>query len=959
MALRKNLTCPFFYLNIWKKEAKMGRLKPLNLLLAFCLFILFAGPSLAQEQYANVRGQVVDSDGQPLPGVAVTLESTLFATRSETTFTSGIFRFINISPGLYTLKCELQGFKTYLQQNLDLRVGSNFDLRIVMELSALQEEVTVKAESPIVDTKKTSVGVNVTQVVLQEVPSARDPWVILQQVPGISMGSENVGGSSSGIQSLFYSKGTDYTSAMWNMDGIPITDQTALGSSFYYDFDSFEEMNITTGGQDATVQTPGVSINFITRRGGNKFQGMARFYFANDDLQADNRTEELKDLGYLGDQIVQMLDYGLQLGGPIFKDRLWFWLGLGVQDSRRLTINGYPSDYKLYNYNAKLNAQLSSKNRAELALYIPLKYAYGRGAGPFNPPETTWDQKPNGTVYVKLEDEHIFSPNFLFSLKLSYLNNPFELYPKGGLDTQAGYDLVTGMYSGTNSYGFAKRPNYDAKLDGNFFLDRLLGGSNELRFGLEYRLSKGRGHGRDPMDVWKVYRNSTPFVAYVERERNRQAHLDHFSSYLSDSFTTGRLTLNLGLRGDYQKPWIDASAVEASRSAPDLLPALTFPAIDPGFAFFALSPRFGFTFDLTGDRKTILRGNIARYSDQIGTSAADLINPAMEAYAVYFWRDLNVDDRVTTDELLGYPLDGLVDWDGFDPWNPTVLETPNAIDKNLKSPLTDEILMAVERQMFVDFSLAATLTLRRMHRFTWEVMYNKETNTKITQDDFIGPVSGSLTYDGRTYSYEYWYLDQFRPAGSLMENRPDAHRNNSSVELTAAKRLSHGWMLNASFTFQWDKFSYGEKGYIDPTNVKINDGVSVSHWMAKLNFLFELPWDIAFSGFVNARQGYNLSEKIVVYTPERAATGLGSYYYLDMVKPGAKRLPDFVNADLSLSKTLGFKDYGSLVIQVDAFNVFNFSHTLGRVNLGNSPTYGQITSILNPRVIRLGVRYRF
>jgi hypothetical protein len=459
--------------------------------------------------------------------------------------------------------------------------------------------------------------------------------------------------------------------------------------------------------------------------------------------------------------------------------------------------------------------------------------------------------------------------------------------------------------------------------------------------------------------VWKYYRNGIPRLGYVERGQNRQAHLDHVSFYLSDSFTAGRLTLNLGLRGDWQKPWIDASPVEASLSAPDFLPALTFPAIDPGFAFFTLSPRIGFTFDLTNDKKTMLRGNIARYSDQMSNFAADLINPAQFAEAGYFWKDLNGDDRVTTDELLGYPLDGLLDWYGFDPWNPTALETPNAIDKNLKSPLTDEILLAVEREMFADFSLAATLTLRRMHRFTWEVMYDKETDTKITQDDFLGPVTGTLTYDGRTYNYQYWYLDQLRPAGSLMENRPDAHRNNSSVEVTAVKRLSHGWMLNASFTYQWDKFSYGEKGYIDPTNVKINDAVRQGIWMAKINFLFELPWDIAFSGFANARQGYNLGEQIVVDTPERAETGLGAYYYLDMVKPGTKRLPDFVNADLSLSKNVRLTGYGSLVLEVDAFNIFNSSHTLGRYNLANSPDFGQITKILNPRVIRLGIKYQF
>ncbi len=199
----------------------------------------------------------------------------------------------------------------------------------------------------------------------------------------------------------------------------------------------------------------------------------------------------------------------------------------------------------------------------------------------------------------------------------------------------------------------------------------------------------------------------------------------------------------------------------------------------------------------------------------------------------------------------------------------------------------------------------------------------------------------------------------FRPAGTLMENRPDSHKNYSSVEVMATKRQSHGWMLNASLTYEVGKFVYGERGFADPINVKINDAVAQTSWMAKLSFLFELPWDIAFSGFVNARRGYNLGEQIVVSTPERAATGMGSYSYLDMVEPGVKRLPDFVNADLSLAKTLKLNGYGSLVLEVDAFNVFNFHHTLGRVNLGNSPTYGQITSILNPRVIRLGVRYRF
>jgi len=111
------------------KVAKMGKFLSFNLLLALCVSLFFVGPAMAQEQYGNLRGVVVDKDGAPLPGVSLALESAKYGLRTAVTSEAGIFRFINITPSIYTLKCELQGFKTYLQENLDIRVGSNFDLR--------------------------------------------------------------------------------------------------------------------------------------------------------------------------------------------------------------------------------------------------------------------------------------------------------------------------------------------------------------------------------------------------------------------------------------------------------------------------------------------------------------------------------------------------------------------------------------------------------------------------------------------------------------------------------------------------------------------------------------------------------------------------------------------------------------------------------------------------------------
>ena len=129
--------------------------------------------------------------------------------------------------------------------------------------------------------------------------------------------------------------------------------------------------------------------------------------------------------------------------------------------------------------------------------------------------------------------------------------------------------------------------------------------------------------------------------------------------------------------------------------------------------------------------------------------------------------------------------------------------------------------------------------------------------------------------------------------------------------------------------------------------------------MAKLSFLYQLPWGFNFSGFANVRQGYIITDYILIPTPQRAAVGMGRTmsYYLE--KPGESRLPTFTNVDLSLTKDIRFENLGTMTLCVDAFNVFNFSHTLGRVTRVNHPQYGSTTSILNPRVIRCGVRYQF
>ena len=198
----------------------------------------------------------------------------------------------------------------------------------------MQETVTVTGESPIVDTRSTTEQTTFDLETLQSIPSARDPWVMLERAPGISMDRVNVGGTQSGQQSGYISRGSATGNNKWSIDGVDITDMSATGASpIYYDFDMLQEMQVTTGGADASQQTGGVGINFVTRSGTDRFKGSGRFYITDEAFQADNVTDEVKLGGVgAGAPIQNIKDYGFEVGGPIMKDKLWYWGSYGKQD---------------------------------------------------------------------------------------------------------------------------------------------------------------------------------------------------------------------------------------------------------------------------------------------------------------------------------------------------------------------------------------------------------------------------------------------------------------------------------------------------------------------------------------------------------------------------------------------------------------------------------------------------
>ena len=159
------------------------------------------------------------------------------------------------------------------------------------------------------DTRRQGSVTNFDNVMLNEVPTARDPWALMPHLPGVTTGRPNVGGSDSTNQAQHAARGDGGLNTMWNLDGVTITDMASVGSSTtFFDFNVFEEVQFTTAGMDPRQQTGGLGINMVSKRGTGVLRAASRVYFTNDNLQGENVTSAQKAAGLTGNRITQLAE---------------------------------------------------------------------------------------------------------------------------------------------------------------------------------------------------------------------------------------------------------------------------------------------------------------------------------------------------------------------------------------------------------------------------------------------------------------------------------------------------------------------------------------------------------------------------------------------------------------------------------------------------------------------------
>ncbi len=944
------------------------RLSSLILSLLFLTTLIAAQDTL---QTGNISGIVTDTEGVPLPGVSVTInsEALIKRTQSAVTTASGKYRFVFLPVGTYDVKFEIQGFKTLLKKSVKVALRKTTTVSAVLEVATIAESVTVVGEAPVIDTKSSTIATNFTIEMMQKIPSARDPWVLMEMTPGMVMNRQNVGGSRSGQQSSGYAHGTMRSQTTYNLDGVQVTDAAASGATaMYFDFDSFEEISIETGAHSTDIQTSGVVFNMITKSGGNKFRGGISLYGEIEDLQANNIPEdepEYEDVGF-GNPTDYVYDYGGDLGGPIIKDKLWFYTAFRRTEINRFII-GYEiepdvpgTEYTdLKHWTGKLTWQITNNNKFMGWVNYDAKAMPNRSAGPRRPPETTYFQDSPSWFY-HLEDTWTINPNLLFNFKFGFYNMYYQLAPQDSVDMNEPAVLVyystpyRRMYDDAYyQYTWYYSDRYAFTGYADYFKDDFLGGDHELKVGFEYQ--------KMPFHTTRKYPgNHTLYVDYPDRTGSYRVWTfrevkwsqtnEIYSAYFQDTFTLKKhLTINFGLRFDSTHMntnetsvpgniWTDYYTQRTGEAVP-----LHAPAKKDVVTWNTLYPRIGFTFDLLNDGNNIFKANFARYSFQASYEPAWRVIETSYWEVDYSWDDANGDKMAQTDEL------GRIRYTDF--------ATKYEIDPDLKSPYIDEFTVGFERRLTNDLGFSVNLIYRESKRFMWRdnlALDPQADYTPLTVQD-PGP-DGDLgtADDGGNITIYDMKEEKTGVIDYFIHERPGYKESYKGMEFVLTKKYANKWQLMASLTYGKTNVVRPLEAVDDPNNQEFQDGVPLwndAPLIIKVVGSVELPLGFTFGGFINYRSGFPSQR----YFYERLNQG---WVEVETQKYGSERYPNLLLVDLRMSKIFRLGKYGAIEIMADVFNTLNANTTLDWDEESWSG-YQDIYTVLAPRILRLGIKWNF
>ena len=921
-------------------------------------------PATATAQ-ATISGLVQDSTSAVLPGVTVEVKSPALIEQVRTAVTddTGRYTIVDLRPGTYSVTFAMPGFGMVERLGILLEGAATVQVNAELRVGSLQETLTVTGATPVVDVQSVRREFVVNREMLDALPVGRSLTAQVVLIPGVT-GVSTAGGvlptvhGSSANETYMYNDGMRAGQHM-------IGAGTSQGGWTMSEAAS-QELTYQIGAQSAEFQVGGVAMNAIPKEGGNVFSGTWVTYGAGGGVQSDNRTPELKLLIRDANRLIYTVDIDAAAGGPILKNKLWFFGGGRATRNKNYAADVYfPDGTQAFSGPSwsnsgvlRLTSQVTPRNKVRLSFdkkaSLSRRASVGAGVGGSAAggvdPEAAYDIHIPQVYAPQLRWTSPVTNRLLLEAGLSthYMHWRHQYQPEVGPFDVGHIEATTGKLTvASNSIydNLSSRHNAIGSLS-------YVTGSHNFKAGFVHLwgfMEQFRPLHGDISSVTTVngVANSVAVTnAPVLEHDNLNADL---GIYVQDRWTVSRFTINLGARYDH----FDVSIAEQSAPAGRFVPARQFAAIEnqPHWNDWAI--RTGVAYDLFGDGRTALKANVSKYVAGESLNFTSSYNPMGLQQESRSWRDLDGN---------GSPLDadGNAQYAEIGPArnvNFGLSTGTTRLDPNFPRGYNWEESVVVQHELMDGFALSGGYYRRQYYNLTWTDNLLVNPDSDYTPFTIIAPLDPRLPSGGGEVITMYnLNPGKLGLVDNLVTTSATRRQSYDGFEATASARLRNGAYINGGVTTE--RSSTYNCDVDNPNSRRFCDNTPPFRTMYKASGSYPLPYAMTVSGVMRFLPGASLGASYAVTSAIAGVplTGGGSLN-VQLVEPNTMFESYENQLDLRLMRTFRFGKMRAQAL-LDVYNVFN-SSTATTTNQTYGPSWLKPQAIQNARFLRFGGQFDF
>lgn len=921
-----------------------------------------------------IAGVVTDETGGVLPGVTVEASSPALIEqmRSVVSDGNGRYRIIDLRPGSYSLTFTLPGFTTFIRERIVLETGFTATVNAQLRTGGIDESITVSGAAPVVDVHSTTSRSVLTAEQVEVLPTGRSFQTLAATIPGLAAsgaGRFDVGGSSQMWQGTVAAYGSLGGDMALQVDGISVASLQTTGSvaGAGHNQEAYQEMSYQVVAGSAESQSGGVLINMIPKQGGNRFSGTGVAVYTNDGLASQNNDDDLRARGLtVAPSLKRLYDYSAGFGGPLRRDRLWFFFSprrWGVSNfvTNQVLPDGSPAfDHTdLKAHTSRLTLQLNKSNKLT-GMFDPLpryrQYFLSEtgtrtlsGSGIQDQFTGIMQLKWTSTVTNKLLLEAGFSRGFMgFNIKSQPdRKKPTATDPFGDVSKS---DIAV---SGLTIYNNVVTEFDQPKVAKNVVASALyVTGTHSFKVGLQYKFGWIKNEHTQNGNMVQVYNNGQPLQirAYNTPISSRSDLEADLGIYLQDSWKLNRLTFNPGLRFEQFKARSSAASAAAGR----FVAARHFDAIPNLPNFRNWVTRLGAAYDVFGDGRTGLKGSVGRYLQQDASTFPERYNPMVLTFATLAWTDLNRDDLAQGEFGCTYLTAGCEINFAQLPRTFGARRNRNP-DPELKRPYQLLYNLGVTHELRPGLGVAVNYYRRdfRDITFTTDLAKPLSVYTPFSIPDPRGNGAMITTYNIQPSALAT--LNELDTTSANNRVQYDGFDVTMSARLANSAFVSGGMSSGRTISSTCDVTDPNQGRFCDEADFSIPFLVTF-----KMSGSYPLPYGLRLSGVFQSLPGDEVIQTYLVTAASfRTLTGatLGqSSLNLRLNEPGSDYLDRVNQLDVTIGKVLTVGK-ARVTPEISLFNVFNANPVLAESTA--YPRVGMPLRILSGRLVRFGVQMRF